>query len=292
MNLMILNGTEEGKQITLSAGSYKIGRSASNDIVLPNDQYVSGKHAELKLTETGKITIKDHGSRNGTFLLGEIVESQTKVTPGDVIRIGHTFIKVSRRSMERFFPTEDEAPGTPEAVAVVDIVGSSNIAQALGDRVASKVKNVLYNALNKNLEEFPAEFVKNTGDGYMLVFSNSTDAVKLSINLMNATMGDGSYRGFHIRIGINFGETIKLQDGDRRGMAVDMAFRIESVKIDSMHQTVVGIRKDDLPRVDRIFISEVVQRLIPTHSSIKTRCIGYFDLKGFTGRHKIFEVLY
>jgi hypothetical protein len=58
-----------------------------------------------------------------------------------------------------------------------------------------------------------------------------------------------------------------------------------------MHQTVSGIKKDMFPRIDRIFISEVVQKLISSHSSIKTRCIGFFDLKGFTGRHKIFEVM-
>ena len=109
--------------------------------------------------------------------------------------------------------------------------------------------------------------------------------------MLNDTKGDGSYKGFHIRIGIHYGETYKLPDGDRRGLAVDMAFRVESVKIGDMHQTVVGIKKDVLPRIDRIFISEVTHNFIASHSTIKTRCIGYFDLKGFTGRHKIFEVL-
>ena len=126
----------------------------------------------------------------------------------------------------------------------------------------------------------------------MIVFSNPMEAVRFSIEMMESVMGDGSYRGFHIRIGIHYGETYRLPDNDRRGMAVDMAFRVESVKTVDMHQTVVGIKKDDLPRVDRIFISEVIQQLIPAHSSIRTRCIGFFDLKGFTGRHKIFEVLY
>ena len=126
----------------------------------------------------------------------------------------------------------------------------------------------------------------------MIVFSKAMEAVRFSIKLMKDTIGKGEYKGFHIRIGIHFGETFKLPDNDRRGMAVDMAFRVESVKIVDMHQTVVGIKKDMLPRVDRIFISEVVNKMIPSHSSIKTRCIGFFDLKGFNGRHKLFEVLY
>jgi len=292
MNIIILNGKEEGKHIKLNPGKYRIGRASSNDIVLPDDRYVSGTHAELRLTENGKVSIRDLGSRNGTYLLGEPVEGQATVNPGDIIRIGRTFLKVSRRAMERFASSEEELSETPEAIVVVDIVGSSKIAQALGDRMASKVKNVLFQNIKNSLAKFPAEFMKNTGDGYMLIFGNVMNAVKFAIELMRSTKGDGTYKGFHIRLGIHYGETYKLPDGDRRGMNVDMAFRIESVKIDNMHQTVVGIRKDEMPRVDRIFISEVVQKLIPSHSSIKTRCIGYFDLKGFTGRHKIFEVLY
>ncbi len=104
--------------------------------------------------------------------------------------------------------------------------------------------------------------------------------------------GDSSYKGFHVRIGINYGETYKLKDEVRRGSAVDMAFRIESVKIQDMHQTVIGIKKEELPRVDRIFISESVQNLIASKSTVNTRCIGFFELKGFTRRHKIFEVFY
>ena len=75
---------------------------------------------------------------------------------------------------------------------------------------------------------FPSEFSKNTGDGYMIIFTKPLDAVLFSVKLMQDLIGEGQYKGFHIRIGINYGETIKLPDGDRRGMAVDMAFRIES----------------------------------------------------------------
>ncbi|MCD6308803.1 MAG: FHA domain-containing protein [Candidatus Latescibacteria bacterium] len=292
MNVIILNGSDEGKQIELNPGKYVIGRSSSADIVIIDDRYVSSTHAELKISDKDRVTVNDLGSKNGTFLLGEPVDKPMKTEAGDIIRIGHTFLKLSRRSMERFFDQNVVPSEAPEAIVVVDIVGSSKIAQALGDRMASKVKNILSQNLNNNLNEHPAVFLKNTGDGYMVVFSSAMDAVRFSIKLMKDTMGDGAYKGFHIRIGIHYGETFMLPDGDRRGMAVDMAFRVESVKVGDMHQTMIGIRKDDLPRVDRIFISEVVQKLIPSHSAIKTRCIGFFDLKGFTGRHKLFEVLY
>ncbi len=291
MYLYILNGKDEGKRISLKSGTFRIGRAPENDIVIRNDKYVSGSHAEITLKGGGKLTLADKGSRNGTYLLGEPVSDHAEVKHGDIFRVGRTFLKYSRRTHERIFADDSSTVKHPEAIVVVDIVGSSKIAQAMGDHVASKVKNLLNHILTEILAEYPAKYVKSTGDGYMLIFAKPLSAVLFSIELMNAIQGDGSYKGFHIRIGINYGETFRLEDGDRRGSAVDMAFRVESVKIGDMHQTMIGIRKEELPRVDRIFISEVVQKLIASKPTIKTRCIGFFDLKGFNGRHKIFEIL-
>jgi len=291
MFLYILNGKDEGKRIDLHPGTYIIGRMANKDIVIKDDKYVSGIHAELNYTKNKILTIVDKGSKNGTFLLGELVTNHVEVKPGDIFRIGHTFIKYTRRHQERYFSGSDIGERNMEAILVVDIVGSSKIAQVMGDSVASKIKNLLKQSLENNLEKYPAEYFKSTGDGYMIIFSKTFPAVKFSIAFLKDITGSGGYKGFHIRIGINYGETYKLVDGDRRGSAVDMAFRIESVKLRDMHQTVIGIKKEDLPRIDRIFISEVVQNFIASKSSVNTRCIGFFELKGFHGRHKIFEIL-
>jgi class 3 adenylate cyclase len=179
----------------------------------------------------------------------------------------------------------------PEAILVLDMVGSSRIAQVMGDRVASKVKDILNQKLREKLKKYPAEYIKSTGDGFMIIFSAIRSAIRFALEYFEELKADEYSRGIHIRIGIHYGETARLPDGDRRGMAVDMAFRVEGVRIDDMHQTAVGIKKDMLPRMDRTFITEVVQRMIGADSRVKTRCIGYFDLKGFTGRHKIFEIM-
>ena len=141
------------------------------------------------------------------------------------------------------------------------------------------------------MKKYPAVYVKITGDGFLLIISKIKPAINLAQNFLTDLKGQKSFGGIRVRIGINYGETSKLHDGDRRGMAVDMAFRVESVKIDDMHQTVLGVKKEMMPRSDRIFITEVVQNMIANDPGLKTRCIGFFDLKGFTGRHKIFEVM-
>lgn len=291
MYLYILNGENEGKRFLINAGTYTIGRSGDSDIVLPDDKFISGLHAELQCSEESDIILSDKNSKNGTFILGDPVTKPTKVNHGDIIRIGHTFLKVSRRSDDRSDEGEGTSDAVPEAIMVIDLVGSSNIAQAVGDRLASKVKNTLLVNLNQNLKKNPAEFVKGTGDGFMLVFSKVKPAVNCAIGFLSDLKQNRSFGGIRVRIGINYGETFKLPDGDRRGMSVDMAFRVESVKVDDMHQTVLGIKKDEMPRADRIFITEVVYNMIANDHKIITRCIGFFDLKGFTGRHKLFEVL-
>ena len=291
MYLFILNGPLDGQRLSLAPGTHIIGRAGDVSISLPEDQFVSGQHADLHLDGSGKMTLKDRGSRNGTFLLGEAVVEEREVHPGDIVQVGKTFLKFSQRAVERYSIQESEGDNTSEAVLVVDMVGSSRIAQVMGDRVASKVKDILSEKLHGKLKKYPAEYMKSTGDGFMIIFSTVRSAIRFAMEYFDDLKADEYSRGIHIRIGVHFGETTRLPDGDRRGMAVDMAFRVEGVKIDNMHQTTVGIKKDMLPRIDRIFITEVVQGMISAESQIKTRCIGYFDLKGFTGRHKIFEIM-
>ncbi len=89
--LYILNGKNEGQCIELSTGNYIIGRKKDADIVIKDDKYVSEIHAEMKVTENKILTIADKGSKNGTYLLGDIVTNHIEVKPGDIFRIGHTF---------------------------------------------------------------------------------------------------------------------------------------------------------------------------------------------------------
>jgi class 3 adenylate cyclase len=289
MYLIILNGPMDGRRYTVTPGTLIVGRAPEADIPLPDDPYVSGTHAEFRMDGGGTLTVLDRGSRNGTMLRGEPVTDPAEVRPGDVLQIGRTFLKCTRRNAERSL---DDRSGerTSEAILVVDIVGSSRIAQAMGDCVAGKVMNILDGKLEPLLNIYPAEFRKNTGDGFMIVFGSVKYAVRLAVGLLGDLKSDESGRGIHVRMGIHFGETSVLPDGDRRGLAVDMAFRVESVKPDDMHQTVSGIRKDAFPRIDRIFVTEVVHRMIASEQQIQARCIGFFDLKGFTGRHRVYEV--
>jgi len=67
-----------------------VGRSADNDISI-HDPFSSGHHALIYPSETG-YAVRDKKSKNGTFLNGNKVLSETELNKGDEILIGSTRI--------------------------------------------------------------------------------------------------------------------------------------------------------------------------------------------------------
>ena len=71
----------------------RIGRGVENAIRLDADTTVSNRHASLDNRVDG-LWLEDTGSTNGTFVNGARVTSARLLQPGDVIRIGHTDLRV------------------------------------------------------------------------------------------------------------------------------------------------------------------------------------------------------
>lgn len=71
----------------------KIGRRPENDIVLKDDLSVSKQHAELRRSATGRYSIIDLGSHNGTYVNGTRV-NQAELSEDDIIAIGHATFRL------------------------------------------------------------------------------------------------------------------------------------------------------------------------------------------------------
>jgi pSer/pThr/pTyr-binding forkhead associated (FHA) protein/S1-C subfamily serine protease len=69
----------------------KIGRSSSNNIVV-KDPTVSSQHANLTISDTGEIKIKDLNSKNGTFVNGKRIFQETLITAKDIIKVGSSTV--------------------------------------------------------------------------------------------------------------------------------------------------------------------------------------------------------
>ncbi len=86
--LRVVSGASAGRSWKLPMGESKLGRDASN-VVVVEDSKASREHAKIRFAE-GMYTIADLGSANGTFVNERQVSGQTPLTDGDLIRIGDT----------------------------------------------------------------------------------------------------------------------------------------------------------------------------------------------------------
>jgi hypothetical protein len=78
--------TTDGRAFTLSATIAVVGRAADCDVVLP-DETVSSHHAEI--TSKGAIyTVRDLGSRNGTWVNGQKISVPCLLNLGDQVAFG------------------------------------------------------------------------------------------------------------------------------------------------------------------------------------------------------------
>ncbi|MFD5119469.1 FHA domain-containing protein [Streptomyces sp. NPDC058385] len=87
----------------LPARTVHLGRSADNDLVV-DDLTVSRRHAELRARPDGTYEIVDLGSHNGTYLNGTPV-SRARVSPGDIVGIGHSAFCLVGDTLQEFVDT-------------------------------------------------------------------------------------------------------------------------------------------------------------------------------------------
>jgi pSer/pThr/pTyr-binding forkhead associated (FHA) protein len=71
----------------------RLGRGGENAIRLDGDDFVSTRHALLEPRPDG-LWVEDVGSTNGTYVNGARVTTARLLTPGDIVRIGQTDLRV------------------------------------------------------------------------------------------------------------------------------------------------------------------------------------------------------
>lgn len=87
--LIVIKGSDEGKQFSLNDSVASAGRDSSSRIRLM-DTEVSRRHAEFFRTPEGH-RVRDVGSANGTFVNGQSIRD-VLLQPGDHVQIGQTVL--------------------------------------------------------------------------------------------------------------------------------------------------------------------------------------------------------
>lgn len=83
--LIFKNGPLTGQTVELKQGVTRIGRNPANDISIL-DSTISGFHCEMIVSPVG-VTLKDAGSRNGSFVNGHKIQREIISAPTEV-RLG------------------------------------------------------------------------------------------------------------------------------------------------------------------------------------------------------------
>ncbi len=127
--LEILDGPLKGETLNLDEGqTLTVGRTARSQLMLPHDNFLSGLHFAIELTEAGCV-LSDRNSSNGTWVNGERVQEKV-LSGGDQISAGQTRFKLhfesstremgSRESTE-MFPVLAEKSDTTMITAVQSV---------------------------------------------------------------------------------------------------------------------------------------------------------------------------
>ena len=89
------NALEQGSRFELNAKAITLGRAASNDIRLGDDEFASSRHARIEPRRDG-VWVEDIGSTNGTYVNGTRLGGAHKLVPGDVVRVGETDLRYEK----------------------------------------------------------------------------------------------------------------------------------------------------------------------------------------------------
>ena len=76
--------------IELGAKPVIVGKADSCDLALPDDDYVSRRHASFSLSD-GEVLLEDLGSSNGTYWR---IAHPVTLKPGDEVLIGASVLKL------------------------------------------------------------------------------------------------------------------------------------------------------------------------------------------------------
>jgi predicted component of type VI protein secretion system len=127
--LIVVQGRPEGKVIPLVGPVFKVGRNPDCHL-RPQSEQVSRQHSEFVIG-ADRVTLRDLGSRNGTFVNGKSLSGETTLQNGDLVQIGHLTFAVSIQGVAAAAAPERPAPARASQAASPDDATHDEINQWL-----------------------------------------------------------------------------------------------------------------------------------------------------------------
>jgi adenylate cyclase len=153
-------------------------------------------------------------------------------------------------------------------VVFADLTGSTGVFEKLGNAKATQSITRLTQWIGQICEKQGGDVVKSLGDGVLILFKESRDAVEAAIELQKIHYERIRHwplpLKMRLQIGMARGDVVK-QDGDCYGDAVNVASRLS-----------------DLSGSEQILVSESVIRQLPNTFTVRSRCLGPMMIRGRT----------
>ena len=171
---------------------------------------------------------------------------------------------------EEFVTGKPAAPRITRQLSTVlftDIIGSTEMAEDLGDRRWREVLEEHDDICRRELEESGGRLIKTMGDGALATFDGPAAGIRAACAIRDSVAD----AGVKIRAGLHTGE-IELMNGDVGGMAVHIAARV-SAKAEA----------------DEVLVSRTVKDLI-AGSGVQLADRGSHTLKGVPDEWNLYAV--
>jgi class 3 adenylate cyclase len=128
---------------------------------------------------------------------------------------------------------EDRRSGpvsTRKTFMFTDIVGSTNLAEALGDQAWERLLRWHDDMLRRQVADGGGEIVNSTGDGFFAAFDSARSGVDCAISIQRALLDHRVATGFalSVRIGLHTAEANR-RGSDYSGTAVHVAARVAAL---------------------------------------------------------------
>jgi class 3 adenylate cyclase len=251
MALKFLSGPEAGR-VVLVKTPMRFGRNRDNSICLSYDHRISRYHAEIRAGSDGSHQLADLGSTNGSIYGDRVLTGDwATITPGDTFCLGSTnflfdwsdqlmspsrVVAVEGTMLQKTTNIDAAALGKSqtEAVLIADMRSSTSLGGQLGENRMLRLKQNLFDILQRAAHRHRTQFTKPTGDGHMMTFATLTDATAATRVIIGETARHNASPGIvhplHLRLSLTLGETMCDHVGDRHGQAVNLAFRLISLQ--------------------------------------------------------------
>lgn len=154
-------------------------------------------------------------------------------------------------------------------IMFTDIVGYTSLMEQNEDDAIFKL-NLFRNELLLQVEKHNGSIVQYFGDGGLIIFTNSTDAVGCAYVLQSKFLKDPV---IPLRIGLHMGDVV-LKEGNIFGNCVNVASRIESMGIPGS-----------------VLISEAVSNELKNKPQFNLTSLGKFDFKNVEAPMEVFSLV-